>query len=574
MYAPIFYDSNDTTYYVDPNADLSARFYGEICNSNYQPGVMQPGSLNIGRTDLNYGWAGSTWASDVRLGILANCSETWEFGIHDSGDSVMSALHFDGGTQFIIGRDIGWGTCYLTNPQSMRAPIFYDSDNTGYYIDAASTSVLNALTLGGRSTNLAVFYEGFTLDANTMSTNATGFTYAVNAPYTGPIARFSAGSGTYDMWFNAPYSANGYGLAFRTRNGDTATLNPWRYPAVYDVNVNGGGALYATIYYDQGNTAYYADPASNSNLYSLTLSGNTYFQPNSWIQFNGAYGLYWPSNNDAHLVANTNSSYGQLEIRGSRNSYGGIFDLYSGVNGVMYDSGGNGGIYRESIGRWYQYHNVANNCTGFGTSATDSAFGIYVAKGIYSVGRVDGSIFYDNGNTAYYLDPNGTSALSTVTFGSSPTTGGGGGQIVPSVGSPYSVRQEFGSDNTGWRYGVAKNVGGTVTVLFYVQDTGDCVATGNLTAYSDVRVKDNIETVSNALHKLASIRGVTYTRTDLDDKERRYAGVIAQEIEQVLPEAVGGDEHTKTVDYNATIALLIQAVKELSAEVQALKAKE
>jgi hypothetical protein len=65
---------------------------------------------------------------------------------------------------------------------------------------------------------------------------------------------------------------------------------------------------------------------------------------------------------------------------------------------------------------------------------------------------------------------------------------------------------------------------------------------------------------------------VTYTRKDLDDKERRYAGVIAQEVEQVLPEAVGGDEHRKTVDYNGTIALLIEAVKELTSEVETLKA--
>jgi hypothetical protein len=76
-----------------------------------------------------------------------------------------------------------------------------------------------------------MFYEGFTLNANTMASNATGFTYAVNAPYNGPIARFSA-SGGYDMWLHATYGA-GNRLSFRTRNGDLATadpasgMNPW-----------------------------------------------------------------------------------------------------------------------------------------------------------------------------------------------------------------------------------------------------------------------------------------------------------------------------------------------------------
>jgi hypothetical protein len=94
-------------------ANGNARFTGQLTLSNYQVGVMQAGALNIGRTDTNYRWDGTTWASDVRVGILANCSEYWELAIHDSGDSVMSGFYFDGGTTMYIGRNIGWGTCSL-----------------------------------------------------------------------------------------------------------------------------------------------------------------------------------------------------------------------------------------------------------------------------------------------------------------------------------------------------------------------------------------------------------------------------------------------------------------------------
>lgn len=81
-----------------------------------------------------------------------------------------------------------------------------------------------------------MYYQGFTLDANTMDSNSTGFTYSVNAPWTGPIARFSAGGG-YDLWLNANYSAGGNTLSFRTRNGDTAALNTWK-TILHDGNYN------------------------------------------------------------------------------------------------------------------------------------------------------------------------------------------------------------------------------------------------------------------------------------------------------------------------------------------------
>jgi hypothetical protein len=317
-------------------------------------------------------------------------------------------------------------------------------------------------------------------------------------------------------------------------------------------SLQAGSSVRAPIFYDSNNTSDYLDPASTSVLNQIQFPPNT-----------------------AQISGNETSSYGSIAIRGSRNGWRGIH-IEGGGNAphLMFDGSANGGIYFEGGGRWASYYSYAANCWGFGTSATSSAYNIYCPTGVYSGGRVDGTIFYDSNNSAYYADPSGTSALSTVTFGSSPNGGGGGGRITPSTGSPYSIRQEFGSDNSGWRYGIAKNVSGTVTIMFYVQDNGDCVATGNVTAYSDVRLKANIETIPSALDKLDQIRGVTYTRTDMDDKERRYAGVIAQEIEAVLPEAVGGDEDIKTVDYNATIALLIQAVKELTDKVKALEAKE
>ena len=102
--------------------------------------------------------------------------------------------------------------------------------------------------------------------------------------------------------------------------------------------------------------------------------------------------------------------------------------------------------------------------------------------------------------------------------------------------------------------------------------SGNFTATGNITAYSDIRLKEDIKPIEDAVSKVQQLTGNTYTRNDLKDPERRYGGVIAQEVEVVLPEAVNDSEDgTKTVDYNAMIALLIESIKELKAEVDDLK---
>ena len=102
---------------------------------------------------------------------------------------------------------------------------------------------------------------------------------------------------------------------------------------------------------------------------------------------------------------------------------------------------------------------------------------------------------------------------------------------------------------------------------------GNFTASGNVTAYSDITLKEDIEVIPNALDKVSAIRGVTYNRKDLEDKPR-HAGVIAQEVEKVLPEVISTDEEgIKSVAYGNLVGLLIESIKELKSEVDELKAK-
>ena len=114
--------------------------------------------------------------------------------------------------------------------------------------------------------------------------------------------------------------------------------------------------------------------------------------------------------------------------------------------------------------------------------------------------------------------------------------------------------------------------GSDVTALTLdMSDAGAATFNNNVTAFSDERLKDNIETLEDGLDKVEQLRGVTYTRDG-----RKNIGVIAQEVEKILPEIVltADDEMgTKSVDYSRITAILIEAIKELSERVKELENK-
>jgi hypothetical protein len=101
---------------------------------------------------------------------------------------------------------------------------------------------------------------------------------------------------------------------------------------------------------------------------------------------------------------------------------------------------------------------------------------------------------------------------------------------------------------------------------------------GDVTAFSDRAVKKDLEPISDAVNKVKQITGYTYERidrvvdeTDEEGPVRRQAGVVAQEVEKVLPEVVKGEEGTKSVAYGNMVALLVEAIKEQQEQIDTLK---
>jgi hypothetical protein len=101
---------------------------------------------------------------------------------------------------------------------------------------------------------------------------------------------------------------------------------------------------------------------------------------------------------------------------------------------------------------------------------------------------------------------------------------------------------------------------------------GNVIIQGNLFSYSDSRIKTNVETIKNALDKLISLRGVTYNMikdVEIDPEAApKHLGLIAQEVESVIPEVVKEENGIKTVAYGNIVGLIIQAIKELREEIR------
>jgi hypothetical protein len=157
-------------------------------------------------------------------------------------------------------------------------------------------------------------------------------------------------------------------------------------------------------------------------------------------------------------------------------------------------------------------------------------------------------------------------------------------QILPSnAGSAGTPSIALSTDtNTGIFFPAADTLGFAMGGVedFRMEPDGDFHADGDVIAYSttvsDRRLKDNIETIENALEKVSKLRGV---RFDWAEQIGRGAdiGLIAQEVEEVFPEIVTEKKRLKleglwkTVRYDALIGVLVEAIKELKAEVDELK---
>ena len=177
-----------------------------------------------------------------------------------------------------------------------------------------------------------------------------------------------------------------------------------------------------------------------------------------------------------------------------------------------------------------------------------------------------------------YLD-GVTSAIQTQLNGKLSLSGG---TVTGQVKFNDNVHLDFGSGNDAEIYHNGSHLyfdmnadddiifrdGNSSNATRFTFDTssGNFTATGNITTYSDAALKSDITTIDNALEKVANMRGVFFNK----DGERG-TGVVAQEVQKVIPEAVFEGGEYLSVAYGNLVGVLVEAIKDLKTQVEELK---
>jgi|688.fasta_scaffold00633_58 hypothetical protein len=324
---------------------------------------------------------------------------------------------------------------------------------------AASAGAVAWGNVSSKPSNI-MYYQSFTLDANTMDPNSTGFTYAVNAPFYGPVARFSTGGG-YDLWIGGAYSGSGNAFYLRTRNGDAGTFNAWR-----EIITSGNIASQSVSYADESGYSSSAGTTNNieglqfrntgsnagTNANTIDSNGITYYTSGvSNFSGNATDGALYSqrySSSWQHQIAGDYRS-GQIALRGKNNGtwtgWRTVLDSSNYSNWAIARSGDtidniiyfrtNQGDYLGSLdsaklqvysdnnqSAFMSFHRGGYYAVNFGLdrdnvmriggwSASANRWELDMSGNNTVAGSFRAPIFYDSADTTYYLDPNAGTSL-------------------------------------------------------------------------------------------------------------------------------------------------------------------
>ncbi len=337
---------------------------------------------------------------------------------------------------------------------------------------------------------------------------------------------------------------------------------------------------------------------------------------------------------DSKLHLESGNAHNKLSITSTASGgtgYDAVIDLLGSASNseVQLNMGINGDADREQISTYQSDMKFKTNNTermritsagnvGIGTTSPSAKFHIHSTSGdglvritgdniINSGGAIKGfnnglafNVAASGGGSeieAIRIQGNGNVGIGTT----SPSGGAIGGKVVHLVnsGGTASFRVDrsdssttgtislIDTNSTIGLYGTGQKpmaFSTNSTERMRLTSNGDLHVDADIigfsTTISDQRLKEKIITIDGALDKVKNLRGVSYYWNSGNKKGKKDLGVIAQEVEKVLPEIVVekkmeyfGDKNYKTVDYEKLTAVLIESVKELSAKVEALENK-
>ena len=331
---------------------------------------------------------------------------------------------------------------------------------------------------------------------------------------------------------------------------------------------------------------------SNGANYALSVLGDG--SRNFQVKGNGNVIATGADISGTVTTRDVNIASGYTLIRNSHSSG----HLEGGYNNIGANSDKTSPIY--TIGSNYNPNDSAlSNMYGIGFSHGNASFAPSGAGwGMYVASDGDSRVYLDGSNGRVYIGSHTAGRYlsdAQQDYGSIQINGGGqNGWEGYSIDGRVVFMHDGGSGsglyndvNNEWLFNATLNGNsymysngtwrGQATGVGY-EVNGSLTATGNVTAYSDARLKTNVKTIDNALDIVGQLRGVSF---DWKESGKHSIGVIAQEVETVLPELVTQsrsvdpetkeESDVKSVDYGKMVGVLINAIKELKAEVEELK---
>jgi hypothetical protein len=511
-------------------------------------GMTVAGGVNFSNVTSNITAASQTTGTltlggPVQTGTIvvgqSTASQTTNIQAGASGVGTTKTINFGTGgasgsfTQINIGPTAGVGTVLV---------------NTGTRLGIGSAIPTSALTVIGNArvsgVVTATTFIGALTGTATYATNAGIATYASNAG----IATFATTAGI------ATYATNA-GIATYATNAGIAT-----YADTAGFSTFSGYASNAGI-------ATYADTAGFSTFsgYATTAGIATYATTAGIATFASNAGIATYASNAGIATYASNAGIATYASNAGIATYAsnaGIATYASNAGIATYASNAGIATYASNAG----IATYASNA-GIATTANNVSSSINInTSGIITATSFSGSGTNLTGIvTSIVAGTNITVSGSTGQVTINSTGGGGGGSIA--ILDNTSTNDTFYVGIASTTTGDLATLNVSSTKLTFNPSTGNLVAGGTVTANSDEKLKENIKTIENALEKVLSLRGVEYDRIDTGDHQ---IGVIAQEVERIIPDVVYGDE-TKSVAYGNIVGLLIEAIKDQNKRIEELE---
>ena len=425
--SPIFYDQDDTTYRVDPNGTSIIR-YLKVNTTGTSSGTRALTIKDQSVGEINFGSYPASWTSALQIQNNNGSNFIWISPLDDGYNARFrtagSGLDFyTNGANNTGEYSLFVGSGYAQGIVSLRAPLFEDSSNTGYYLDPAGSSNL----LQDLRTN-EFYARGWFRNDNA----GTGLYNSATAMhwYSDNSSRFRlySTSSTSEILFttsgNNPrgyvYADNGNNIGFLNNGGG------WSLRVDSAGNSFHTASARAPVFFDNNDTTYYGDFNSTSDA-AVRQRGGTLHGPNiSWGRYLavGGNGRY---NNEAS-VATTDGNL-HLDSRAGNNLYlqwyvGGTTFVNGSMQADIYYDRNNTSYYGDFASTSYMndvraniFYDRENTAFYFGSGSGDSRFNTTTVNGLYNYewfrnynagqglyNQATGRHFYSPGSSYWHLD--------------------------------------------------------------------------------------------------------------------------------------------------------------------------